>query len=715
MASGGVELGKAFITIVPTMEGSQAEIKKELTGITTPAAEEAGKEGGTSFGNNLATAIKGTAATIAAAVAAATAAAVTLGKEFIEAATATATYGDTVDKTSQKLQISKKGYQELDYVLQLCGTSLEQNQAGFKTLNNKIADAANGSSEALAMFESLGVSLDDLQNLTTEEIFTKTVNGLQDMGESAERASLATDLFGKSGQNLAPLLNMTSDEMNEAINLANEYGIVMDDSAVEASADYIDALTTMKATFKGLKNSLLSQFLPSLTTVMDGLSAIFAGDEGGIAMIQEGITGVIDNISAISPQLFELVNVIVTSLISGFGPMLPQLVSSIFTFLNSALVMVAGLIPQLTPVLTDGIKGVCSALLDAAPLIISALIDLVKDIVLWLASGDNVKTLVNGIMQLVAILATNLSDALVILLPALIDIIGELAVCIMSPENVSVILNAVLYVVGAIVMALVASLPNIGGVIVNYLNNIVALVKTFGGQITGWLGGFVSSVKYTVSGWIDGIKNNIINGFNSILYSISSWIYNVEMGFINGFNSVLYWVGNIIGSIQGLATDIFNTLADIPNQVVSIGENIIYGLVDGVNNASSALISTMKNLASEALSAAKKKLGIASPSKEFAKLGGFTAEGFGIGFSEGMKDVTADMADSFGGLTGNMNASITANSPESAAYGNAGNTYNGGAITMNIYGAEGQDVNALAETIAIKLEEMTARRSAVYG
>ena len=120
--------------------------------------------------------------------------------------------------------------------------------------------------------------MEDLQNLSTEEIFMATVSGLQGMEEGATKASASYDLFGKSGQTMANLLAMDNEEMNKAIETANEYGIIMDDSAVEASADYIDALTTMKATFKGLTNSLMSQFLPSLTTVMDGLSAIFAGE-----------------------------------------------------------------------------------------------------------------------------------------------------------------------------------------------------------------------------------------------------------------------------------------------------------------------------------------------------------------------------------------------------------------------------------------------------
>ena len=48
--SGNFEVAKAFVTIVPSMEGSQAEITKELTGVTNEAAASAGKESGDTFG-----------------------------------------------------------------------------------------------------------------------------------------------------------------------------------------------------------------------------------------------------------------------------------------------------------------------------------------------------------------------------------------------------------------------------------------------------------------------------------------------------------------------------------------------------------------------------------------------------------------------------------------------------------------------------------------
>ena len=39
----------------------------------------------------------------------------------------------------------------------------------------------------------------------------------------------------------------------------------------------------------------------------------------------------------------------------------------------------------------------------------------------------------------------------------------------------------------------------------------------------------------------------------------------------------------------------------------------------------------------------------------------------------------------------------------------------GKSVVINVYGAEGQDVNALAEVIAVKLENLTRRKGAIYA
>lgn len=694
MADGGmIEIAKATVTIVPNMAGSQSEIKSQLTGVMKEASEAAGSEGGSAFGTNFAGAIKASAAIISAALTAATAAAVATGAAFINAAKETAAYGDQVDKMSQKMgNFSKSAYQEWDYILKIAGTDgMSTMTMGMKTFTNQVAEASSGSASALANFEALGISLDDLKNLSQEELFAKTIEGLQGMEAGATRSALATDLFSKSGMQLEPLLNMTSEETAELIQQANDLGMIMSDEGVQAAADFTDSMTTLKGTLTGLKNSIMANVLPGLTGVTNGLAKIFAGDKSGIELVKSGIDAVLTQISTLTPDLMLLAQAIIFGLLDAFAPQLPSMVSGIFDFLNTALLTITELIPQLTPVLVLGLQGIASALFDALPVLITALLSVVTELVTWLASNDNVKQFSDGVVKLVTIVAKGLGDVLPILLPALFNIYGQLADSLISPETLGMLLDAVLYVIGAIVVALTASIPEIGGVVVKYFENIMDLFDVFGVDMRGALASLI----------------------NYIATSFSTWLNNVVTTFSTAWDNITSGAANIVESVGGLVDTIISILQELPSKVISIGEDIVNGLIGGVKNKNGSIVSAMQNLATNAVNAAKDKLKIKSPSRVFMELGAFTAEGFGIGFDDTMSDVQSDMADAFGGLSGNMTAEVKAVGAGGSLM--TGTSINAGGNTINVYASEGMDVEQLAQTIAYKLEEMTAAKGATYA
>ena len=80
---------------------------------------------------------------------------------------------------------------------------------------------------------------------------------------------------------------------------------------------------------------------------------------------------------------------------------------------------------------------------------------------------------------------------------------------------------------------------------------------------------------------------------------------------------------------------------------------------------------------------------------------------------KGIEDGAPKIAAAVQDFAGSMSANITAYGPTGALEG--GSTYNGGNITVNVYGAEGQNVNELANIIAVKLEDMTRRKEAVFA
>lgn len=97
--------------------------------------------------------------------------------------------------------------------------------------------------------------------------------------------------------------------------------------------------------------------------------------------------------------------------------------------------------------------------------------------------------------------------------------------------------------------------------------------------------------------------------------------------------------------------------------LADIGTALIQGLADGITGGGSKVISALGGVVQSAITAAKQKLGIASPSKVFEKLGGFTAEGFAGGVEDGagaaqaatQAMVEAPSAGGGGGVGGGLN------------------------------------------------------------
>lgn len=686
MANGEhIEVAKAFVTIVPSLEGSQKTISEEMGAVTDAAAKETGEKSGKTLGENLAKGLKTTAAVIAGAMAAATGAAIATGKAFVNAANETAAYGDEVDKTAQKLGLSNQAYQEWDYVMKICGTEMSSMTTGLKTLTNKLDDAKNGSEDAQAMFESLGISMEDISTMSREDLFEKTIAGLQGMADSTDRAALANDLFGKSGQNLAPLFNMTAEETQALIDKANDLGMVMSDEGVKASAAYKDSLTTLQGTIKGLKNNIMTQFMPSLTAITEGFADAIKGK--GTEKMTAGIKDLMKSLKELAPVALQTVSEVGISLIQGIGPLLPDLVSTIFNLLISAITTVTLMIPDMMPSIISGIEGIMVALLDALPIIIQGLTTLVMSIVTWLASEDNVKNLTDGIVAMVAELVNSFAMILPVLLPAIVTIITEVCKSLTDPENVKLLLDAVLTLVGAIFMALVNMVPEFIELIKSLLENAGELV----GEFLFW------------------IVPKVAQGLEDLINNIKKW----GSDFIN---KIVTWFKNVSQKFSDFGMGLLTKFKELPGKVMQIGKNLVEGLWNGINDKISWVKQKISNMGSQITSAIKKVFGIASPSKLWKKeVGAMLALGIGEGFSDEMEDVKADMQAEASGLTTTMTTQVEAYGANNSDVYGGGTVYNGGNISINVYGAEGQSVTALADAVAYKLQEMTRRKEIVYG
>ena len=466
------------------------ETENKLQGLETQAKEtgDALNKSSNSFDseklkNGLATAAKAAGAAIAAI------GALTLkaGKEFAEAAKDVAEYGDNVDKMSQKLGMSAEAYQKWDYILGQNGASIDGLKAGMKTLATQ---AQNNAAE----FQKLGISQEEVAKLSQEELFERTILGLQKMGEGTERTATAAKLLGKSATELSPLLNQTAEDTEALAKKAEDYGFIMSDKAVKASAAFTDSLDTLTKTASGLKNKLMGEFLPALTEVTDGLALLFTGDMSGLDGIEKGIDDLIGKLSDLLPIVLDLGTSIITGLAKGIINNLPKLLTAA----------------------VDTVMALAKYIVENLPLILKTAITIIK-------------TLAEGLIK-----------ALPDLIPALVDVVLEMVDYLTNPNTIMMLINVGIQLLFAVGEGLIRAIPSILQKIPTIISNIKNsffsaipnLISSIGQQISAHFGSIISRARQwgvdMIQGFINGIKamiSNIGNAAKQVANKIKSFLH----------------------------------------------------------------------------------------------------------------------------------------------------------------------------------------------
>lgn len=368
-----------FLNLMATLKLDSSEYNKGLEEASTKAK---------GFGGKLKTAFGG----VVKAGALLSAGAVAVGGTIFKLASDTAKAGDNIDKMSQKIGISSEAYQKWDYVMKRSGGSVDSLKAGMKTLSKAVE---SGSKD----FEKLGISQKELKNASQEEVLEKTIKGLAGMKEGTERTALATKLLGKAGMDMAPLLNQGTKAIDEQMEMAEKYGMVMSDKTVKASANFQDSLTTLSGTVKGLKNRFMGEFLPSMTKVTDGLALLFVGDtDKGIEKIEKGLDGFTKKAEELIPKMLEVGGKILDSVSQGIISNIPTFATKAVDILMSMAQYFIDNLPQLIDTGIQMMMAIGQGLSESLPKLIAKLPGLIVQIANvfaqydWLAIGANIMT-----------------------------------------------------------------------------------------------------------------------------------------------------------------------------------------------------------------------------------------------------------------------------------------------------------------------------------
>jgi len=651
-----------------------------------------------SFGATLSQGLGVAASVGAAALTATTAATVAGTKAFIDGVASTASYADSIDKLSQKMGFGVESFQEWQYVAQISGTSMESLKAGMKTLSS----AVETGSEA---FDKLGLSQEELASMSQEEVFEATITALQGVEDQTERTYLASQLLGKGATELGPMLNLTQEEMEALKQEAHDLGGVLSEEQVKAGADFQDALLGMQTALTGLKNNMLSEFLPAFTTTMDGLALVFSGDtEEGLQLIEDGINELSDNISEVAPKFIQIGGTILTSLASSITKNLPVLLTS-------------G---------AQAVSQIATGIIMELPAIIPAVLSMVEIIGGTLL--DNASEILNAGLQIVLLLADGLTQSLPTMVPAIASVVTEIVTTLTEPTMLSTLISAGLQLILALADGLIQALPEITSLIpVYYVNIITTMIDMFPEIIEAavmLIGQLAVGVVAAVGGMMGMSYDEVINALNNVFGATSNFGADVISWFTSVFSGQL--LGNIGSFLSNMYTDFVGGLSDTLNEIISFGADVLSAFTGTFDNAKTTVsdaINSIIGMFDFEWSLPSIKLPhfsvkgtldlLASPptypsvSVSWYKkamdtpymLNGATIFGAAGGKLLGGGESGSEVVVGTSKLMSMMREAVGVSRP----------------ITINIYGAQGQDIRALAKEVSKELQKLIDDKEDAYA
>lgn len=458
------------------------EVKDKLQKVA-----DVGKKIGSISAKTVTTSIKGLGAAAGAAATAVTA----LGAGVVNLAKDAANAGDEIDEASQRMGVSAETFQELRYAAKMSGVEMATLETAAKTLQKN------------------GGGLDMKQ----------AVKEIASIKDEAARTEKAIELFGsKAAYSMGPMLSQGAEGIEQLMNAASEYGIVMSEDAVKASAAFNDSLDNMQFVLEAVKNNMAAEFLPGLTNIMDGITGLFTGDENAVDTIYQGVEDISAAFSELAPQISLILEVVVSSI----AEIAPQIIEVLSEGLTSTIDPIISAATSILVTLVDSLVENLDTIVDAA-------ISIVETLCTTLLTSDNLEKIISAAVDLVVTIVSALGDNVDMLVDAALLIVDELVDGLTNGDNMDKLIAGSLDLVVGIVSGLIGAIPEL---LEGAAQLIDALVEALLNYDWGSIGRRIwEKIKSAWSGKEDEVVDDVkVNGSHaSGLYSVPFDGYIAEL------------------------------------------------------------------------------------------------------------------------------------------------------------------------------------------
>lgn len=515
---------------------------------------------GTKLGKGIKTAVKWGAGLAAGAAVA--------GAGMMKMAKSSAETTDRIDKLSQKIGMSREGFQEWDFIMSQSGGSVEGLQMGFKTMVNSIDQAVAGSGKGADSFKALGISIKDAngQVKNQETVFNEAVVALQGMEEGTEKAKLANDLFGRSGAEMMPLLNGAAGSVEDMKNQAHELGLVLSDESIDAGVAFTDTMDQLQRSFQTAVSEIGVHFMPMITSFADFIIA-------NMPTIQAVVQTAFDVIGSVISFVVDWIQ----KLISWMGEWKSDneaALTNIWNIFKEKLTLVWEFVQEAF----EKIKEIVSVVIEYVQKFIQDKLKLIVQF--WKENGDSILKATENIFNFI-------KKVIEVVMPIVVNIIK--VAWNLIKQTIDTTINVIMGLIQVFSGLLTGDFNKIKDGLLRIWNALWDLIK---GVVAGaWtlLSGTFASLWTSISGWFTGLKDDA-----------SKWGKNMIQGFIDGIAGMISKVKDTVKNVMNAVGDFigFNspTKEGPGRNIVKWGRNMVDGFLDGVDEEGKSIGGIISNL-----------------------------------------------------------------------------------------------------------------------
>lgn len=412
---------------------------------------------------------------------------------------------------------------------------------------------------------------------------------------------------------------------------------------------------------------LASELLPQITQI-------------AVSIVQNLLDGLTSSLPLLSTAAVD----ILTSLINGIIAILPQLAVTAVQLLTALANGIAAALPTLIPAAVGAIMALVQGLIENIPALIDAALQLIRGLMDGLLAA--IPVLLEAIPTIITSLVTALLESIPLIIQAGIDLLVALVTAL--PDIITTIVEAIPLIIDGIITALLENLPLI---VQAGIDLLVALIQALPQIIT------------TIVAALPQIISSIINALVSNIPLIIQAGIDLFVALIQNLPTIIV---EIVKAVPQIVTGIVDGFLSLAGTVADIGKNIVSGIWDGIVGMATWIKDKVTGFFSGIVDGVKGFLGIHSPSKVFADIGGNTIDGFAEGVDTGasknesrvlstVEGLSSDMADSLGSGGSDSGQALMNNLTKSAASG-----------VQAVAQVAGQSLDAFNAAVMAKLGEV---------